>query len=477
MTPAPVPPRYATPRSPGHRTFGPAVDKLARSMGMPLMPWQRLVADTALEVDDRGLYRYSVVVLTVPRQSGKTSLLRPVFAHRALTIPKARLWITAQLRQDAADCWADTCEAIEDSPLGELTRRRNTNGSECLTFTNKSTLRLFNPKSDKALHGKQSDLVLVDEAFAFTDEEGDRLLQAVVPTQATRPAAQLWIVSTAGTAQSTWLRGYVNRGREGAGRRMAYFEWSIPEDTEVFDDLAMFAAHHPAIGHTIGHEALEAAYESMKPAQFARAYGNFWTSAAEWAIAPALWSKARTSDSIDRSRPVSFGVEVHADRSGAAIVACGRGRGGKCVLEIVDQRPGIGWIVERLDQLAKQYPAVTLVIDPVSPAGTIHRELLERRARRYRVPLADFSAAELVDAHTEFLDDLTTGRLLQPGDERLDAALAATTTRSLRETVVFSRAVADDGTSPAPLVAAVLAHHGYRHPVRTDRPGIYVATG
>lgn len=470
-----VPPRYATSRDPSRPTYGGKVAKLGAAMGLPLMPWQRTVADTALELGPSGHYFYSTVVLTVPRQSGKTSLLRPVIAHRALTVPRAQLWLTAQLRQDARDTWADTCDVIEESPLGQLTKRRNTNGGECLTFANGSRLRLFNAGSDKALHGKQSDLVFVDEAFAFGEDQGDAILQAVLPTQATRPGAQTWIVSTAGTAASTWLRAYVLKGRGGAARRMAYFEWSIPEDTEDLTDLDLYVRHHPAVGHTISRDALETAQEGMKPAEFARAYGNFWTSSSEWVIPPELWAKAASRDSIDRDKPFALAAEVSADRSGGCVIACGTGReSGRPILEVVDVRPGIGWIAERLVELAAKHRGTTLVIDPTSPAGTVHRELEERRKRRYRVPLADFDAGCLVDGHTEFLDELVAGSLAQPGDERLDKALAATRSRTLRETTVFSRLIGEDGTSPAPMVACVLAHYGYRHPVDSTAPQIYV---
>lgn len=478
MTGAPVPPRYATERDPAFATFGPKVAKLAAAMQLPLMPWQQQVADTALEVDTNGVYRYGLIVLTVPRQSGKTSLLRPVIAHRSLTVPRGEVWLTAQLRQDARDTWGDTCDLIQDSPLGAMVKRRNTNGGECLTWPNRSRFRLFNAGSDRALHGKQSDLVFIDEAFAFTEEEGDVIMQAVVPTQATRTGAQTWIVSTAGTAKSKWLRDFVTRGREGSARRMAYFEWSIPEDTEDLTDLDVYVRHHPAIGHTIRRDVLENAAAQMKPSEFARAFGNFWTSTDEWVIPPALWARAASDDSIDRSKPVSFAVEVNADRSGGCILACGPGRhDGTPVIEMVDARGGIGWIADRLLEVARAVRYPTIVIDPVSPAGTVHRELEERKKRRERVPLAPFTAAELVDAHTELLDDLTAGRLHQPGDKRLDAALAATVARTLRETTVFSRIIAPDGTSPAPAVAMVLAHHGYRHPVEADAPAIYVVTG
>ena len=475
-----VPPRYATARDVTAPSYGGKVALLAEAMGLPLMPWQRQVADVALEVTPAGIYRYSTVVLTVPRQSGKTSLLRPVLAHRALTVPRAQLWITAQLRQDARDTWADTCDLIEDSPLGEMTKRRNTNGGECLTFSNSSRLRLFNAGSDKALHGKQSDLVFIDEAFAFGEEQGDAILQAVLPTQATRPGAQTWIVSTAGTASSTWLRSYVKRGRAQSARRMAYFEWGIPEDTEDLTDLDLYVKHHPAVGHTISRDALETAQEGMKPAEFARAYGNYWTSSAEWVIPPEIWNKAASVLSIDRSRPFALAAEVNADRSGGCIVACGiatdpaTGRE-HALLEVIDERPGIGWIAPRLVEISGKYRGVTLVVDQTSAAGTVHRELEDRRKSRHRVPLAVFTASELVDGHTEFLDDLMTDRLRQPGDKRLDTALAATGARSVRETIVFSRRMAEDGSSPALMLAAVLAHHGWRHPVDSTAPAIHVA--
>lgn len=472
-----VPPRYARERDPCARTYGPKVARLAAAMGLPLMPWQQQVADTALELDDRGVFRYSTIVLTVPRQSGKTSLLRPVLAHRALMRPKAELWLTAQMRQDARDTWADTASVIEASPLGELTRRRDTNGSECLSFSNGSRLRLFNAGSDKALHGKQSDLVFIDEAFAFTAEQGAVILQAVVPTQATRPGAQTWIVSTAGTASSTWLREFVLAGRAQDRRRMAYFEWSIPEDAEDLADLDLYARHHPALGHTIGREALETAFETMAPSEFARAYGNFWTSSDEWVIAPAIWQAAATVEEIDRRKPLALAVEVSADRASGALAICGTGtESGTAVLEIVDQRGGIGWITPRVLELLDRYPNMTLVIDPVSPAGTVHRELTELKKRRRRIPLLDFGAAELVDGHTEFMDGLTARTVRHSGDDRLDTAVAAAAPRTLRETTVFSRRVAEDGTSPAALLAAVLALYGHRHALVHEAPRIHVVT-
>ncbi|MEV3852742.1 phage terminase large subunit family protein [Streptomyces sp. NPDC050095] len=475
-----APARYATPRDLAYRTYGGKVAKIATAMGMPLMPWQRQVADVASEVDDDGRYRYPVVVLTVPRQSGKTSLLRPVIAHRGLTVRKAGLFLTAQQRQDAADIWTDTADLLDDSPLARLIRRRDTNGQECLKFEGTGAkLRIFNALSRRALHGKTSDLVFIDEAFSFTDEQGDVILQAVVPTQATRKGAQVWIVSTAGTAASTWLRRWVLKGRAAveAGGEVAYFEWSIPEDTEDLEDLEVYERWHPAVGHTIDRRALVQARSMMKSHEFARAYGNFWVSSDEWAIAPAVWDPARTIDPLIPG-DVSFGVEVAADRSCGSIVACGRLADGRRAVELVEHRGGVGWIAPRVLELCESHRPVAVVVDPTSPAGAVHRALADNIKSRGRwVPLADFGTTELCDAQVEFLDDLTGRRLAHRASVKLDAAVRATGVRVVREQEVFSRIVAEDGTAPAPLLAAVLAAYGLAHPVPNEKPALSVAAG
>ena len=62
--------------------------KVAALMQRPFMPWQRQVADVALEVDPvSGLFAYKLVIVTIPRQAGKTTLVGAVMEHRAMTTP------------------------------------------------------------------------------------------------------------------------------------------------------------------------------------------------------------------------------------------------------------------------------------------------------------------------------------------------------------------------------------------------------
>ena len=99
-SPLTCPPRFSTPRHPDRDTMGPQVAKVAQALGTPLMPWQQHVADVALEIDpETGRLAYRELVLTVPRQSGKTTLILALAVHRAIGFGQPqRITYTAQTR-------------------------------------------------------------------------------------------------------------------------------------------------------------------------------------------------------------------------------------------------------------------------------------------------------------------------------------------------------------------------------------------
>ena len=115
------PPLYATPRDPARDTLGGAVAEVAEQLGMPLMPWQRQVADVAMEVDPAtGLLAYREVDLTTPRQSGKTTLELAVLVHRCRTWARSRALYAAQSRIHAHKKWEDEHVAtLKRSPFAD----------------------------------------------------------------------------------------------------------------------------------------------------------------------------------------------------------------------------------------------------------------------------------------------------------------------------------------------------------------------
>jgi len=330
--------------------MGGAVAKVAELLGQPLMPWQRYVADVAGEVDARGRYVHPLVVVSVPRQSGKSTLMLAQGLHRALQGPARKVWHTAQSGRHANEKQREFVELVGRSRLADAVRGkpRMAAGSMSLTLVNGSTLKPHPPLRD-SLHGEQGDHNDIDEGWSFDEVHGAALFQAIGPTHATRPGAQTFVWSTRGDAASTWFHRLIDRGYEGAG--VALFDWGIPYDADP-TDLDVIVRHHPAVGHTIEREFLADEQKAVDdPAEYARAYGNVPTGGRETVIPAAAYNAARVTDAVLPPGQPTYAVAVSRDGAFGSLFSAVADDRGRPWLELIERRPGRSWLVDRVQQI------------------------------------------------------------------------------------------------------------------------------
>jgi phage terminase large subunit-like protein len=287
-------PRFATPRT-KRRSLAPEVTKLARSLGLVLLPWQRRVLAVGLE-QSRGRPAYRDVLVSVPRQSGKSSLALALVVWRLLSAPEMNVLYAGQTRAAAREkllySW---WPRIASSPLADRFELFRGFGAEMVAADNGSRLRLVSA-TDSGGHGEVCDAVFVDEAWVHQDA---RLEQALRPTLATRRHGQFWISSTAGTARSTWWRQKLDAGQAaasmGVSDGLACFDWSAPEGANPADE-AVWWATMPALGPLIDVETVRTDLQNMGVAEFRRAYLNGWPDPGPegWRVfSEESWRKAR----------------------------------------------------------------------------------------------------------------------------------------------------------------------------------------
>jgi hypothetical protein len=435
------------------------------------MPWQQYVADVGGEVDDRGLPAYSLLVVSVQRQSGKTTLDLAQSVQRCLAAPRRKAWHTAQTGQDARKKWRELAEDVMTSPLRDLVdgRPRSSNGGESLVFVNGSNLRPHPPTRD-ALHGEQSDLNNVDEAWVFDDLQGADLMQAITPTQLTRPGAQTWIWSTRGDRSSTWFHGLIDAITAGAIPRAAIFDWGIPYDADP-TDLDVIAAHHPAFGHTVTRESLEAAQANFAtdPGGWARAYGNVPTGNAARVFPLDVWQHTQTADPLPDGRP-AYGIATSADGAWSCIAAAVLDPVGVPWVEVIEHRPGRSWAVERGRQLRDAGQGVA--IDRRGPAAPIADQL-----ELAGVELLPLGGPDYVAACQDLFDRVTADepRIRFRAHEGLDAAADVAGRRMLNDGGwIWSRSKSTGDVST--LEAATLAAWAVlRNPAAAEAPFVMFA--
>jgi len=415
------------------------------------------------ELDSDGLPVYRDVVITVPRQSGKTTLVLAWEVQRALGwgCPQA-ISYSAQTGNDARKKLIEDQVPVLKARQAKLGIRRFLQGmgNEAVEFDNGSRITLLASTEDSG-HGRTLHLGVRDEFFADTDE---RRSQSMIPAMITQDSAQMFTLSTAGTDASVPLNELVAKGRAavdgGKTEGIAYFEWSAPEGADMSDE-DLWWSWMPALGHTQSVRAIRAAAESpsMTEGEFRRAFGNIATRSDERLIPGAVWDAVCGPDVAPSGRVV-FGVDVHEERSSAAIVAVDEAKR----VEVVEYRSGVEWVVPRLGELLERWDG-RVAYDAAGPVASVFERFPERRL----VPVA---GAEMTKACGQFFDDVAEARLQVKRAKVLDEAVAGVRRRFVGDAWKWVRR--DSSVDITALVAATVGLWAVAMPV--PKPRVHVLT-
>jgi hypothetical protein len=220
------------PRAAG--SLGPEFIAWAEERSGPLRWWQRLAATRILEVDDQGGLVWETVVLSMPRQLGKSWLLRELCFWRIhqrdrFGEPQDVLHTGNNLRicvevQRPARLWAkyrpDDYRVREAN--GEVQIELVENGSRWMILSN------------EGVYGYGAGMGVVDEAWKVKLEYVDEGLE---PTMAEREQPQLLLVSTAHRLATSLMlsRRALALDALEDGDDALLIEWSAHADTDVDD--------------------------------------------------------------------------------------------------------------------------------------------------------------------------------------------------------------------------------------------------
>lgn len=445
-------PRYITPRSSLY-TYGPKIARVSTALRRPFMPWQHLAADLIGEADYEGRLLHPLVVITVQRQAGKTALMGATMTHRCTMRQGARVWYTAQTGIKAREQMWEMIDAVDLSPFKSITHSKRGAGDTSIEVPGLGSRIRAHPPTPDSLHGNQSDLNVIDEGWFYSEELANSLMGAITPTQATRPNAQTIIISTAGTAASTWFHDLVDRGRAG---ELCLIDYGVGSDVDV-DDFAAIAAAHPAIGHTQDIGILAAARAQLSAGEFLRAYGNRRTAAFDRLIPLELAELATTTAPLPEGVPV-FAAAVSFERDDAVIVAIVEdAAAGTPVVEVVDQRPGVDGVAERLAELTDHHGG-HVAVSATGPAASVGETAERLGAAVAYITDAQLSAdtADLLDRIRRPQNDPTAAPGIRlRAHPAFTAALDAAVLRTSGDRVHWSRRAS--AGSVAALEAATLA--------------------
>lgn len=466
--------RGGTKRNPDRHTDGGRLAAVARMMGTPLIPWQRYVADVACEIDpDTGSFYYDTVVVSTPRQCGKSALVDGSDTYNASLGRRRRIAYAAQTGKDAEDHFKEYAEAMKASRLVQkVDKFRFSNGNMSVTFGNGSTISPM-AMTKIAGHGKQFDKVTIDEAFSLTKDAGDTIMDAIVPTMNTRLkrtgiTAQRWITSTEGTAESTYFNTLLDGLRAGdVPERTCWFDFGIPVDADP-EDLETIMLYHPAAGYLWYKPQLYDFREGFgdNVAGWARAFGNRRDEGiTDRVIDEATWTATAVApiepDALG-DRTVVFGVAVDVDATHTSISAGILNPDGTITTQLIETLDGTGYAPTELTRLCAAYGA-PVVIDSRGTAADLADRLHHMTDHNGDPSLSfvDMDAGDYLTTGQSYVSGLANKAIWHAADPDLDASAANSARKWAGDAWRVSRRGSTGLTSP--LESCMLAAWGAAH--------------
>jgi len=380
----------------------------AKEVGITLYPWQK-VAGRYMTATNGDRWQYREVCIVVARQNGKTELLIPRILM-ALRNGESVLH-TAQNRDIARLTFLKIAPLFEG--LGYQVRRGN--GQEEITSVNRrGRYKLLAPNG--SARGETADLVLLDEV---REQKDSNLLDALLPTTAARPNAQIIYLSNAGYEESIVLND-LKRRADNAEPRYAYLEWSAGAERTT-DDVMGWAEANPALGHgRISLETITYEYKRLHGGPgFETEYLCRWVaSAREPLVGTSAWHMCHGDVSTPERPAVAFNIAPDGSRASAAMawqMADGR-------IALVELKEAYGSPIE-VDELGPDLKALTLEhrARQIGFASWTDAALARYIPRSKAIDGKDYATASGL-----FAQLVSSGRLVWSGAEHVTEDLAWT---------------------------------------------------
>lgn len=346
--------------------------------GDPL-PWQPHLLDAMLARDERDRYVLRSIGISVPRQNGKSWVVRARCFYGAINGEK--ILYTCQHGDTSDQMFQELAQAFEDESNPELHALllavRRTNGQQAIKLRNGGLIR-FTTRTDSLARGKTYDVLIYDEAQELTEKQQAASLPAISAGAKHNP--QTIYLGTPPNPDNIGtvflsLHEAVHSGKS----KMGWIEWGATEIGDVNDE-ARWYEFNPSMGILLDYAAVKGEAEQMQPDVFARERLGWWSPVGGKGIYALISKKWRDCEvaSAPREGKLAFGVKFSHDSLHAAVSWALADRDGPSYVELYDVMGSSGGTVAISDMLLRNRDEIACVcIDGKSGADALRRRMLD----------------------------------------------------------------------------------------------------
>lgn len=395
---------------PYENTYGKEAIDIYEKTGRQAQDWQKLLIYDMLSYNDEGLWVHTKFGYSVPRRNGKNEVItiREMYgliegeqvlhtAHRTPTSSSA-FYRLLKLLEDAG--YKDKHDYIAHKQYG----------LETIEFPSSDGKVSFRTRTSKGGLGEGFDLMIIDEAQEYQDDQETTLKYVVSSSK--NPQTLFCGTPPTMVSSGTVFMKMRNKALSGETENTGWAEWSVDSMTDVHDVEAWYETN-PSLG-TIFTERIIKDEIGDDDLDFNIQRLGYWSKKnLKSFISEVQWNECKLTSLPELKGKLYVGIKFGIDGQNVAMSIACKTTNEKVFVESIDCQPrlnGNKWMLRFL----KQADIASITIDG-NGSATLEEELKDMKLKHIIIP----KTSEVITANDVFKTSLDQGLVVHMGQPSL----------------------------------------------------------
>ncbi|MBP5362864.1 MAG: terminase [Ruminococcus sp.] len=393
--------------------------------GRSAQPWQELMLEDIMAVNDEGLWVHMKYGWSIPRRNGKSEIL--IMKAMWSVTHDRRVLYTAHRTTTSHNAWEKVIERLTKAGYieGEDFKTLKQFGLERIEWLSGDGVINFRTRSSKGGLGEGYDDLIIDEAQEYTADQESALKYVV--TDSKNPQTLMCGTPPTVVSSGTVFLSYRKEVLCGNTEDCGWAEWSVPALTDAHDPELWYETN-PSLGYILSERTIRSELGDDQVDDNIQRLGLWLRYNQKSAITKEEWLefKLKIIPELVSNAKLYFGVKYSKIGSVSLSVAV-KMADGNIFMEAIDCRPireGNAWIIDYLRNKNVDTVAIdgagnqTILIDDMKNAEVKCKSILPK-------------VSEVVAANALFEQKLFEGQLRHMGQPALTQAAANSEHRAI----------------------------------------------
>lgn len=420
--------------------------ELYNSTSREAQKWQEKLTVNIMAVNKAGLWTHTKFGYSVPRRNGKNEVVA-IREMWGLTHGE-KILHSAHRTTTSHSAWERLCQLLSEANVEYKATKQF--GLETIVTENGRIS--FRTRSSKGGLGEGFDLLIIDEAQEYTDDQESALKYVVSDSK--NPQTIFCGTPPTVVSAGTVFAKYRTKTLEGKSINGGWAEWSVENQTDP-EDVSAWYLTNPSLGTILTERKIRDEIGSDDIDFNIQRLGLWIKYNQKSAISENEWNRLKEETLPKLSGKLYAGIKYGIDGKNVALsIAAKTKTDDKVFVEVIDCRPvrvGNAWIIDFL----KQADVEIVEVDGASGQNLLCEEMKEAKLKAPSLPTVSW----VISANAGFEQGLYSGKICHMGQESLSQVATNCEKRTIGSKGGFGYKAINEDMESALLDSVIYAYY------------------